>query len=518
MRRLPLFVALLLILAACALAEPRLWTAVAATLRIAVGTVLLAAPLGIFFATVFVKTNLPGRALGPVMLAMLLLTPLHVPTAGWETIAGKLGWWTFGHGGVDRALLAGEAAVIWIHTLAAWPWIALLVAVGFSTVDAASEDAARMTLPSWAVLGTVTLPHIAPFVLLAALWTAVSVAGEMTVANIYFLRTYADEIYTQFALESSPAVAWRSMAPGMCLLAAGLALSLALLPRGGSAWSFTRPTAFEFASRWSRRVTAIFTWTLLTALLAVPLVGLVHRAGVEVSVREQKRERQWSATKAARIVAESPRKYGPEFRDTLRIAAAAASLSVLLLLPPLFAAHNAGRTLGAAWLLAIPALVPGPLVGMTLIQLLNRPELPWLADQYQRTSLAPILAVMTRAAPIAGWILLAAFAATPRDTLDAARLLGRSFAGRLLMLVRGCWLPAVGAAWLAAFAVAAGDLSASILVLPPGVYPIAFRIFGLLHAGADDQVAGMCLTLIAATFVGGLLVRAGLAPLMRQRG
>src|SRR5690349_2276638 len=117
-RRLPLLIAVILCAIACALVESRQTTALYATLRIALGAVVIAVPLGVFFAALFVKTDLPGRRFGPPLLAMLLLTPLHVHTAGWETLFGKLGWWTIGHGGLERALLAGEGAAIWIHAAA----------------------------------------------------------------------------------------------------------------------------------------------------------------------------------------------------------------------------------------------------------------------------------------------------------------------------------------------------------------------------------------------------------------
>jgi iron(III) transport system permease protein len=48
-------------------------------------------------------------------------------------------------------------------------------------------------------------------------------------------------------------------------------------------------------------------------------------------------------------------------------------------------------------------------------------------------------------------------------------------------------------AWLIAFAVALGDLAASILVVPPGVKTLSIHIFGLMHYGVQDRVAGICL-------------------------
>ena len=57
--------------------------------------------------------------------------------------------------------------------------------------------------------------------------------------------------------------------------------------------------------------------------------------------------------------------------------------------------------------------------------------------------------------------------------------------------------PAVGLAFLVSLAVALGDLAASILVVPPGVQTLSIHIFGLLHYGVEDQVAGICLALLA---------------------
>jgi ABC-type spermidine/putrescine transport system permease subunit II len=83
------------------------------------------------------------------------------------------------------------------------------------------------------------------------------------------------------------------------------------------------------------------------------------------------------------------------------------------------------------------------------------------------------------------------------DVLEAAALDGAGPLGRLLRIAVPQRLSALLAAWLAAFAVSLGDLAATVLVTPPGVTTVAIRIFGLLHAGVDDQVAGLCLTTIA---------------------
>jgi iron(III) transport system permease protein len=49
-----------------------------------------------------------------------------------------------------------------------------------------------------------------------------------------------------------------------------------------------------------------------------------------------------------------------------------------------------------------------------------------------------------------------------------------------------------------------GELSATILVLPPGINTLANQIFGLIHYGVDDQVAGIALAVLAAFMLLGI--------------
>jgi iron(III) transport system permease protein len=82
-------------------------------------------------------------------------------------------------------------------------------------------------------------------------------------------------------------------------------------------------------------------------------------------------------------------------------------------------------------------------------------------------------------------------------------------------------LPAVAVAWLVGLAVASGDLAASILVVPPGMETLSRRVFGLIHYGIEDQVAGICLAQvlvfgIIAAAIGWLLTRTGGSPPRRE--
>ena len=90
--------------------------------------------------------------------------------------------------------------------------------------------------------------------------------------------------------------------------------------------------------------------------------------------------------------------------------------------------------------------------------------------------------------------------------LDSAATEGCGSVGQLGRIVLPQRIPALGVAWLIGLALALGDLTASILVVPPGVETLSIHVFNLVHYGVEDQVAGICLALAAA--LGGLAAAA----------
>jgi ABC-type Fe3+ transport system permease subunit len=134
-----------------------------------------------------------------------------------------------------------------------------------------------------------------------------------------------------------------------------------------------------------------------------------------------------------------------------------------------------------------------------LIWLLNRPDVATLSFLYDRTILAPWLAQTIRALPLAIFIVWHAFASVPSETLDSAQIDGAGSFRLMISIALPMRATAIGLAWLVSFAVALGEMAATLLVYPPGMTTLAVRIFGLLHFGVNDQVAGICLALLVAT-------------------
>jgi len=293
------------------------------------------------------------------------------------------------------------------------------------------------------------------------------------------------------------------------LVLAGLAIAAACLPLDRPL--SLRPRLVFRLGMW-RWPAAVAVGLAVLLLAGVPLGSLCYKAGLLVTQTDAGRIRFWSPGQCLATIALAPVEFRREFGWSLLIAGLAASAAVLAATVLAWVARRRAFWSGAlAVLTAVCLVVPGPVIGLGVIWLLNRRECPWLADLYDRSILAPWLAMSLRAFPPAVLVMWHALRSVPEEMLNAAALDGAGPAARLGRIVLPSRLAALGLAWLVAFAVAMADLAASILVVPPGVVTLPIQIFGLLHYGVEDQVAGICLAqvLLFALAAAAVLALAG---------
>ncbi len=235
---------------------------------------------------------------------------------------------------------------------------------------------------------------------------------------------------------------------------------------------------------------------LLGIAMGIALLGLIVPL---VSLGEQIRGLSALATSVAEA-------HG-EIKISLVIAGAAALLS----LPLAYTAAQGALTKGPwgrVWWLAItvPMAMPGPLVGIGLITLWHR-----TGNGIYGSLWMPIFAAMARYAPLGALILIATLRRRNPRLIEAAALL-ETHPVRTWGLVR---LPLLGPGLLASaglvFCLSLGELSATLLVSPPGQPTLTMRIYNYLHYGASETVAGLTLVMIMLVLVFGSIVAAALA-------
>lgn len=473
------------------------------TCRLAAATAAISLPVGTLLAFLVVRSDLAGRRVAMLLLIGMLAVPLYVQTACWQAAFGAQGWLVrlIGSGSVG-----GFTAAACVHAIAAVPWVALIVGVGLAGVEPQLEEAALLEYPPWFVAWQVTLRRSVGAIVAAGLWVMVSAASQMVVTDQFQVRTYAEVVYQELAIE--PGVLPPGILPGVLLttwllLAAGWTVGQ-LLPGGGE----TRLVRYEYRlGRWQPAAVGVVTLILL-AVAVVPVISLAVQAGWEVHrTSEGGVERYWSAGKFVRLWAGSVWEYRRHVHGTLLAGIPASLASVVLGVLLAWWACRSLWGVGVTLVLLAAALsVPGPVLGLAAIWCFNRAELPGLVWLYDHTPAACWLVQAVRGVPPAALLLWHALRSVPREQLDAAAIDGAGPVVRLCVVALAQRKAACAAAFLAALVAAASELDATLLVAPPGLETVSMHVFNLLHYDITDRVAGLSLALYAASVLAGTAI------------
>ncbi len=506
------------LLVICALAEvglaavagPRIRGLLFNTMLLALGSLAISLPLGTLLATLVTKTDMPGgRWLGRLLTATLFV-PLYVQAAAWQAAVGLGGWGPtapyfspLASGTQFSLWLDGWRGAIWVHAMGAVPWVVVFVAAALRTVARELEEDALLAASPLRVILRVTFRQASAGVATAALWIAVVCASETTVTDLFQVRSFAEEVYTAASMGESldSSDLWLGTAAIAVLVIAALLATRHWLIAGDV--TSQSSSLLRFGWRWRmgrmRPIAAIVGWLLAAVLVGVPLGSMAWKAGAKAERAGDTTIRSWSAEKMIAQVARSPREHAREWSWSFAIGGAATAAAMLVGTSLAWAMRKRWLPiLPISLLLAVSFALPGPVLGVWLIRLLNQPDgsaLSFLTWYYDYTILAPVLAQAFRALPLTTFLVWTQMASVPQDLLDSAASEGAGWFRQLCQVVLPLIGPGVLAAACVAFVIAIGELAATVLVTPPGISTLSIRIFGLLHYGAEDRVAAICLAI-----------------------
>ena len=142
-----------------------------------------------------------------------------------------------------------------------------------------------------------------------------------------------------------------------------------------------------------------------------------------------------------------------------------------------------------AWLLFF---LPGVLLGVLLIFLLNRPGLGWVYG-----SPGIVLMALGLRYFAFGWEGMRLVRdAMDEDLQTVTDIVGLPWWHRWWHLFLPQCGPAMAAVWYVVYLLCLWDTETLVLVVPPGGETLAFRVFNLLHYGHHAQVNALCLILL----------------------
>ena len=453
--------------------------------RVCAGTLAVAMILGAPLGLVLFRCRLPARGVWLVVTAVSPLVPMPVVAGAWLAACGIQGWLTpllkplFAAAGLQFSMytIAGAA---WIMGTAYAPLVALITGMAACVVPRTLEEDGLLDASRLTVALRVTMWQCVPGIVAAAVFVVALSAAEMAVTDVLVIRTFAEDIYSEFQLSGQTSKIVAMSAPATLLTTICIAGVL------GWTRAWWRDLYMGDVEAGPRRSVSRRGWLPLGVALVVlgvypglPLVSLIVKLG---SVRD--------LFLAVRVA-------GAELANSFGLSAIAATLAVVAALP-IAAAIRGGRCLAwaaLAWV-GFALALPSPIVGIALTQVFNRPG-P-LGAFYDSPAIL-VAASLVRFLPFAVIACLPAVSAVSPDLEAAATLDGAGPWDRLAAILAPLCARGLVVAWLLVFVLAMGELGASVLVAPPGCGTLAVRIFTLLHYGVDEALAGICLVLLAVT-------------------
>ncbi|RNC29300.1 MAG: putative 2-aminoethylphosphonate transport system permease protein PhnV [Candidatus Dichloromethanomonas elyunquensis] len=386
----------------------------------------------------------------------------------------------------------GMIASWWTGTMAWLPLCLSTVLLGFRCIDPDLIDAAQLIASPLRVLLKVITPLLAPSLLAGGALVFLLSLQEFSIPSLFQVSTYALEIFADYSANNQPVRALLLSVPLMAV--GGLTILGALpffrnvsttIPRMGR----IQKAPFIFP-RWFR-VLQYGCLLLFAIQVLLPLMVLINTAG------------SWERVFGSVMNSSS------EITFSFWVSLTGSLVAVMLALIIVHHTVNKWRSV-LLFLTAISLCIPASLNGIGLIDLYNNSAFQFLYG----SDFMPVAASVTRFGPLA-WIIIAAHHSRQDASLVEAARFYQVSGWQIWTRIRlRLLMPGIIAAGMTVFLLAIGELGATLLVLPPGRNTLSIKIYNLLHYGASDSVAGLCLFIVLIGWIAGL---AAIALLVKRR-
>ena len=469
------------------------------TCLLALGAISISVPVGTGLAFYIERSDLRLRKSARAVIYGLLFVPAFVHVAAWDAGFGLQGWFGYATGNV---VLAGWRAAIWLHAVTAIPWVTLIVMLGLRLSSSQLEEQATLDRGPWNAFRAITMRAAFPSIVAAAIWVFVVAANEITITDVYQVRTYAEEVYVGFALGDGVQEAQTRVLPGTILVSV-LVLAAVRICRQFNSLSncnqVQQPYCYRLTNR--RRVVEIAAILLLATLVLVPLFNLGYKAGILVEQLGDVRTRVWSLRKLLAVVLDSPQRYATEISWSF-ICGQLVAGSAVVIAYALAWWHSSGISKFIGYGLAILGLaIPAPILALSIAKLFSQSHMSFVAYLYNDTVFVTWLVLTIRCFPFAYFLALHAVKSIGQRVLENAALDGLTPMQQLRWVGVGQLSQFFLSSWIICFAWVIGELSATILTVPPGVTTLSVTMFNLVHYGVEDRLAGICLFVIALSIM-----------------
>ena len=452
------------------------------------GATLLSLAIGVPLAFLSAKTDLCGRKIVGVVYFIPILIPPYMHAIVWTHLLSKNG---LVNQCIARLFLLKETpfdiyglpGAIFVMTLAYFPFVTLLTVSGLRSIDRRMEEASLLHHGPGKTMKGITLPLVAPHILCGALFVFIFSVINFGVPDILRLRVYPLEVFIQFSAYYNEKAA---MALSLPLVALTLLL-VALQKWYMKDRSYVNlASGFEETKRYHlgrlQGLACIFVFAALFLSVVTPIAVLLNVAG--------------PLSTYVKVLETSKTQIGYSI-----VLALFGGLSMVCL--AFFISYFIERTASRAtktvveFATLIPFAIPATVLGIGMIKVWNRP----ITDVIYGSSLIIILGYVAHFIPFTVRITSSALKQVSPHLEEAGFLITNSWIRVIWKIVLPLMRPGLLAAFFIGFILSLGELGTTLLIMPPGKTTLPVKIYNLMHYGAEQMVAALCLVLIGIILV-----------------
>lgn len=425
------------------LVQPRTGLLVGRSLLLVVVVTAASVVLGVGFAVLLTRTDLPGRRLFGVALALPLAIPSYLLAFLWLSV---------------QPAIAGFWGACLVLTLGCYPYVLLTTTAALNRTDPAHEEVARsLGVTGVELLFRVTLRRVRAAVAAGALLVALYVISDFGAVAAMRYEVFTWVIYGAYRSGFNPS---RAAVLALVLMVFAVALVVAEGRARGRAAAFrvgggaARPAPVSRLGPW-RAVAVAAALGVIAAALVVPMVALgdwLLAAGPRWDAAE------WAAAVGATL--------GLSAVTALVCTAAAVPLGVLV------ARYRSRMTRALEGAAYVAHGLPGIVIGIAMVSV----GITVLRPFYQREPLL-ILAYAVLLVPVAVGSVRAAIESTPVRHEEVARSLGRGPLGAFAAVTARGAAPGVAAGAALVLLTCMKELPVTLLLRPTGTDTMATRLW-----------------------------------------
>jgi iron(III) transport system permease protein len=441
------------------------------SLGLAAGATCLSLIFGIPLAFLISRTELLGRRIFGVLSIVPVLIPPYIHAIVWSHLDSfwrpYFAWDVHSVGGA-----------ILVLAFAYFPFVTLMVFSGLQSIDRNLEEVSLLRHGRWETLSRITVPLVTPHILSGAIFVFIFSIIDFGVPDILRVRVYPVEIFIQFSAFYNEQGATILSLPLVGMTFFLIVLQKYLMKRrlyiqltGGQA----EPKRYDLG----RLNIPAFAFCVFVIGFSVLLpVGVLFKVAGHIENYH-------------RVLLTSQ----DQILYSLVLACSGSVLGLILAFPLAYLIDRLKARMRTTleFISLIPLAVPATTLGIGLIKLWNRPVVD---EIIYGSALIIIFGYVARFIPFLTISAVSGLKQVSPQLEEAAFLTTSRWSKVMGRIVIPLSRRSILAGFFFGFILCFGELGTTLLVIPPGRETVPIKIYNLMHYGAEQLVAALCLTLI----------------------